>query len=54
MGQIYTAKSNLAGQNVYCKNELKAIKYIRENKTSLGKIYIIKSGFDEQSIYCKR
>ena len=50
MGQIYTAKSNLAGQNVYCKNELKSIKYIREYVTSLDKIYIIKSGLDEQNI----
>ena len=50
MGQIYTAKSNLAGQNVYCKNELKSIKYIREYVTSLDKIYIIQSGLDEQSI----
>ena len=50
MGQIHTAKSNLAGQNVYCKNELKSIKYIREYVTSLDKIYIIKSGLDEQSI----
>ena len=54
MNQIYTAKSSLAGQNVYCKKELRQTKCMLKEVASVDKIYIIKSSLGEQNRSCKR
>ena len=53
MNQIYTAKSSLAGQNVYCKKELRWKVYIQKSKFGRQNIHI-KSSLGGQNMYCKK
>ena len=54
MNQIYTAKSSLAGQIVYCKKKLRWTKYILKKVASVDKIHIMKSNLGGQNMYCKK
>ena len=53
MNQIYTAKSSLAGQNVYCKKELRWKVFIQKSKFGRQNIHI-KSSLGGQNMYCKK
>ena len=54
MNQIYTAKSSLAGQNVYCKKKRRWSKCVLKKIALVDKIYIIKSSLGGQNVYYKK
>ena len=54
MEKIYTAKSSLSGQNIYCKKELMWTKYTLQNLASANKTFTLKSSLSGKNISYKK
>ena len=54
MDKIYTAKSSLSGQNIYCKMELIWTKYILQKLASVSKKFTPKISLGRQNIHYEK